>query len=82
MSNPHADGAIDALNYLGEHAEHGNVSEAEALATIQAQATLALAYEQHTQNLIAFLVSGTRPVGVDLNSQIIDRLGLNAEVKA
>jgi hypothetical protein len=51
------------------------------VARAQAEATLALAYEQRTANLIAFYGDG--PVGTagdpayaELNRQIVERLGL------
>jgi len=50
MSNPHFKQTIDGLNAMHEV---GQVTEAMSLGAIQAQATLALAYEQRTANLIA-----------------------------
>jgi hypothetical protein len=50
VSNPHFTQVINALNILNETS---HPSEAMALAAVQAQATLALAYEMRTANLIA-----------------------------
>ena len=52
MSNPHVNQTLDGLDKMHEVK---NVSEAMALAAVQAQATLAVAHEQRTANLLAFL---------------------------
>lgn len=75
--NPHFKQTLDAITVMYEGT--GSPTEAMALTAVQAQATLALAYEQRTTNLIALLVDGASgPIpGVDYNaltSQIVARL--------
>lgn len=88
--NLHSEGAVDAMLAVGEGR---NVSEAQALAVIQAQSTLALAYEARTANLIALYTNPATTMETsngnkvtwspneetvgDLLQRILERLGVD-----
>ena len=71
MSNAHLDQATSRLR-------NGTINE---VARASVEATLALAHEQRTANLIAFYGDGPKvdagdPAYAELNRQIVERLGL------
>lgn len=72
MSNPHAEQSAKRLH----NGTHNEVARAAV------EATLAVAYEQRTANLIAFYGDGPVIAGDvayhELNRQIVERLGLAA----
>ena len=78
MSNPHLDATKEWLEYSAEQNPDNDGRAMHAAALAQAEATLALAYEARTANLIAaytYGIVGPSNESVD-ESTIITRLGL------
>ena len=78
MNNPHLDATKGWLEYSAEQNPDNDGRAMHAAALAQAEATLALAYEQRTANLIAaytYGIVGPSNESVD-ESTIITRLGL------
>lgn len=80
--NDHA--AVSKFRTEGLHewqAEEGQTDATCIAVAIDAntEATLALAFEQRTANLVALYTAG--PKFDSLHSQIVDRLGLNGDTK-